>query len=212
MIANTVEADDRFLSTARIPFPVVLIGRRVSGYASMVESSATGDEAARLLIASGCRRFGVLFPALRTQTSHGRVCEFVEAVAAAGLPPVVELGCADRSESAGYNAMQTHLRHRVRAEGFFAVNDTLAIGAYHAVREANLTIPGDLCFVGVGDSDAAPYLAPPLTCVGSSEDDLHAEAARRLLRRFTGHSDESLPVQLPLQTSLRGSTRLHLES
>jgi LacI family transcriptional regulator len=212
LIANTVEADDRFLAEARLPFPVVLIGRRVPGCASVVENPETGREAARLLIESGCRRCAVLSPRLGTQASQNRVSEFTAAVAAAGLPPVIEVGCVDRSESMGYAATRALLGQRIRIDGFFAVNDTLAIGAYHAVREAGLTIPKDICFVGVGDSDAAPYLAPPLTCVGSSEDVLHAEAARLLLRCFAGQDVGQAPVQLLLQISLRGSTRVQPKS
>jgi len=206
LIANTVGSDDLFLTQARIPFPVVLIGRRVAGYASVVENAATGSEAARLLMGSGCRRWAVLYPALSTQASQSRVRQFVAAAAAAGLPPVREIACADRSEQAGCAAMREHFRGRNRADGVFAINDTLAIGAYHAVREAGLSIPRDLCFVGVGDNDASPFLAPPLTCVGSSENALHEEAARLLLRNFSGHP-AAAPLELPLVTALRGSTR-----
>lgn len=211
LIANTIEADDLFLAQTRIPFPVVLIGRRVAGYASVVENAATGTEAARLLAGSNCRRWGVLFPTLGTQASQGRVRQFIEAAAAAGLAPVTEIGCAERSEEAGCAAMREHLRHRQHVDGIFSVNDTLAIGAYHAAHAARLSIPRDICFVGVGDNDASPYLAPPLTCVGSSEDSLHTEAARLLLRAFSGHPGGQ-PIELPLQTSLRGSTRLSTKS
>ena len=107
--------------------------------------------------------------------------------------------------------MRKHLRQRNRADGVFAVTDNLAIGGYHAVREAGLSIPNDLCFVGVGDSDASPYLEPPLTCVGSSEDALHSEAARLLLRAFSGDPAPE-PVELALQTSVRRSTRLSAQS
>jgi len=206
LIANTVEQDDLFLAENSIPFPVVLIGRRVPGYASVVENPATGQEAARILIDSGCRRLAVLMPALGTQTSQGRVRQFIATAAAAGLPPVVEIGCATRDEHSGYAAMAEHLRGGNPAEGIFTVNDTLAIGAMHAAREAGLSVPRDLCIVGVGDHDGSPYLAPPLTCAGSSEDLLHAEAARLLLRNFSGVPGDAV-IELPLQTALRGSTR-----
>lgn len=208
LIANTVEADDRFLAQAKIPFPVVLIGRRVPGYASVVESPETGSEAARLLIASNCERCAALMPQLATQIAHARIRDFGEALALAGRPAPLEIVATDRSERAGCQAMAAHLAGKSRVDGIFAINDSLAVGAFHAVREAGLSIPQDLCFVGVGDGDSSPYLAPPLTCVGSSEDALHSEAARLLLRRFGGASVPLLPVHLPLQSHPGRSTRL----
>jgi LacI family transcriptional regulator len=208
IIANTIEADDHFLEHARVPFPAVLIGRVVPGYASVLESAETGEAAARLLLESGCKRCAILAPALPTAVNLARAGHFAEALREAGRLSPIELKCSDRSERAGYEAMHAHLASAHRSDGFFAITDTLAAGAYHAVREAGLTIPGDLCFVGVGDSESSPYLGPPLACVGSSEEAIHLEAARWLLQCFSGGGTLRVPVRLPLQIFPGGSTRL----
>ena len=210
IIANTIEADDHFLEHARVPFPAVLIGRMVPGYASVLESAETGGAAARLLLDSGAKRCAILEPVLSTATNLARSSHFAAALREAGLPGPIELKCFDRSERAGYEAMHAHLASARRADGFFAITDTLAAGAYHAVRESGLTIPGDLCFVGVGDSESGPYLGPPLACVGSSEEAIHLEAARRLLQCFSGGGALRVPVRLPLQILPGGSTRVHV--
>ena len=207
IIANTIEADDHFLEQARVPFPVVLIGRVVPGYASVLESAETGGAAARLLLESGCQRCAIFTPALPTAVNLARAAHFAAALRQAGHDQPIELNCADRSERAGYEAMRAHLASDSRADGFFAITDTLAAGAYHAVRESGLTIPGDLCFVGVGDNETGPYLGPPLACVGSSEDAIHLEAALRLLRYFSGGVTHHGALRLPLQISPGGSIR-----
>lgn len=208
IIANTIENDDHFLEHARIPFPVVLIGRIVPGYPSVLESADTGAAAARLLLEAGCRQCAMLTPALVTAANRARSEQFALAMKQAGRPRPLDLKCSDRSERAGYEAMHAHLASGRPVNGIFAISDLLALGAYHAVQEAGLEIPRDICFVGVGDSESAPYLSPPLACVGSSESAMHAEAARLLLRCFTGGEVLRGPVRLPLQRTLGGSIRL----
>lgn len=207
IIANTIESDDHFLEHTRVPFPVVLIGRIVPGYPSVLESADTGAAAARLLVEAGCRQCAMLAPALVTAANRARADQFAAALKQAGRPRPLELKCSDRSERAGYEAMHAHLAAERRADGVFAISDLLAVGAYHAVREAGLEIPDDICFAGVGDSESAPYLAPPLACVGSSEQAMHMEAARMLLRCFSGGEVLRAPVRLPLQRTPGGSVR-----
>jgi len=206
IIANTVEADDRFLAREEIPYPVVLINRSVGQLPSVIESPETGAAAARVLLEAGCRACAVLSPVVSTRATSGRAEDFVNTVKSltGGSAPI--LTCAGRDEADGYAAMHAQLRRKREIDGLFAVNDTLAIGAYRAIQEAGLRVPEDIRVVGVGDHSASPYLNPPLTCVGSSEERLHEEAAELLLAQFLGERERALHRVLPLQIIRRGST------
>ncbi len=207
IIANTIPVDDEFLAANRIPYPVVLLGRRVAGYPSVMESSATGREAAGLLIDSGCRDCAVLYPALGTAALGNRVHEFAETISRRGGGQMLSILCADRSEEAGYDAMKRHLAGSAVADGFFAVNDTIAIGACRAILESGRRIPEDVCIVGVGDHPVSAFLTPSLTCVGSSETEMHRAAARLLLELVEGRSPARMHVEVPLSKTIRESTR-----
>ncbi len=206
IITNTVKADDRFLASARIPYPVVLINRSLPNFASVLASPETGGAAAGLLLAAGCRQVAVLVPAMGTASTARRALDFDTAVRNATGRRPARVTCRGRAEDDGYRATRALLRRHPPTDGLFATNDALAIGAYHAIRESGRSIPGNIRVVGVGDHAASPHLAPPLTCVGSSEEQLHAEAAELLLELFTGREAGTPHRVLPLQIVRRAST------
>ena len=67
----------------------------------------------------------------------------------------------------GYQAM-TDLLTRTRgldATCVFAVTDVMAIGAYAALRDHGLSVPGDVSVAGFDDIPIVRDLTPPLTTV-----------------------------------------------
>jgi LacI family transcriptional regulator len=206
IIANTIEADDRFLAQATIPYPVVTINRALPNCAAVLESSDTGRAAADLLLKAGCKRCAVLAPAAGTTTTASRMGVFHAAVETATGRAPIDIVAGGRAEEDGYHAMRAHLQRHRDTDGLYAINDTLAIGAYHAIHESGRRIPQDVKVVGVGDHTASPHLTPPLTCVGASEEELHQEAAALLLALFTGRETGAPHRIMPLQIVRRPST------
>jgi LacI family transcriptional regulator len=70
---------------------------------------------------------------------------------------------SDFTEAGGYYAMQQLLP--AKPDAVFAASDLMAIGAMRAVREAGLTIPDDIAFVGFDDIPPATQYDPQLTTV-----------------------------------------------
>jgi len=50
----------------------------------------------------------------------------------------------------------------------FTSNDTMAIGAYRAIKEYGLKIPEDISVMGFDNSYISQYMSPPLTTVNVS--------------------------------------------
>jgi LacI family transcriptional regulator len=69
----------------------------------------------------------------------------------------------DFTEAGGYYAMQQLLP--AQPEAVFAASDLMAAGAMRAVREAGLSIPDDIAFVGFDDVAIATYSEPRLTTI-----------------------------------------------
>lgn len=207
LITNTIDLDDQFLASAKLPFPVVLLGRRIPGYASVsARSELIGRKAAEILLAAGRRKLAVLQPAVLTQATRSRLAAFVTtAEQATGMPPMM-ITCDNLQERAGYDAMRRYLGFNPACDGIFSISDGLAIGAYCAIKRSGRAIPWDIALVGVGDNPASHYLDPPLTCFENSEESQHQAAAKMLLELVNGSPPENMTVEVPVAPLLKEST------
>lgn len=105
----------------------------------------------------------------------------------------------------GYSAMRQILASNAHPTALFAGNDTLALGAMVAVREAGLSIPEDFAVVGYDDIPAAAFTYPPLTTIRShafEQGRLLGEAATALLDgKEIGSQQDVLPLELIIRAS-----------
>ena len=83
------------------------------------------------------------------------------------------------------------LQHGHRPSAVFAANDLMAMGAMMAIREAGLTIPGDIAVMGFDDIPAARLVYPALTTVAQFQHQLGQRAAEMLMERINGNASES---------------------
>lgn len=107
---------------------------------------------------------------------------------------------------AGYEAMRQLLRGDPHPTAVFAASDQMAIGAYRAIAEASLRVPGDISLIGFDDIDAAAYTAPPLTTVRQPFAELAGRAVALLLQIIGGDTPASTRVVLPPELVVRQST------
>jgi LacI family transcriptional regulator len=205
IITNTVPADDAFLAATTLPYVVVLHGRRLPNYSCVLETPGeAGRRAAEILLARKRRQLVVLAPALLTQATADRAEAFSAAVQA-------QEGAAVTRVTAGFNpasaaaALGAHLTAGGACDGLFAVTDTLALGAYQALKEAGRQIPRDTAVVGVGDHEHADFFDPPLTCVGPANDQVAEEVATVLFHLMSRRRVRPAEVFVPPAVVIRRS-------
>jgi LacI family transcriptional regulator len=207
IITNTQPADDRFLEHARLPFPVVVLGRRIAGYCCVFETlGAVGRHAAEILLTAGCVKPVVFRGRLLAQTSSDRVELFTRTVrekTAFETPEVVCDGLLPRQAEA---ALENALACGLQLDALFAVTDSLAVGAYRALKRRGLKVPQDVAVVGVGDFEVAEYLDPPLTTVAGANDAMVAEAVPLLFRMLRGESELPKEIAVSPPIYIREST------
>jgi LacI family transcriptional regulator len=206
LIANTTPEDDAFLGRTHLPYPVVLVNRSVPGYPCVIEDPAAGTRAAELLVRSKRTRLAVLHGHPLTQTTRTRVDGFLAATNRLLGRPTEVIEAASLSEAGAHDAMTRFFGRKGGIDALYAVTDSLALGAYHAIKRCGYRIPHDISVVGVGDYENAPYFDPPLTCVGVSRDEIGARASQLLLHLLDQTQTEPARVQIPLRTVLRQST------
>jgi LacI family transcriptional regulator len=110
------------------------------------------------------------------------------------------------TEASGARAAHQILAARKRPTAIFAANDSMAVGAMSAAREAGMNVPEDLAVVGFDDIPIAHYVTPPLTTVRVSIAELGARAAERLLGNIQSNNHnprkrEVLPTGLIIRSS-----------
>src|SRR2546421_8312936 len=81
-----------------------------------------------------------------------------------GLSPRVNEFDSGEGEDLGYLATKSILKSGESITALFAGDDAAALGAYQAIHESGLRVPGDISVVGFKDTEAG-LLPPPLPSV-----------------------------------------------
>ena len=109
----------------------------------------------------------------------------------------------DWSEPSGYQAMRRLLA--AKPDAVFAANDSMALAALRAIREAGLRVPEDIALAGFDDIPAAAAADPPLTTVRQPIRRLGEVAAQTLLEIIDDPTGSPRRVILPTELVVRAS-------
>lgn len=188
--------------------PIVFGGRPVSeaqheSYFVDVDNVAGSAGAAEHLIARGRRNIALITGPQDMPAGLDRFLGWRDALHAHGLDTsLVEYG--DFSPYSGMEAMRRLLATGRPIDGLFAANDQMAAGAYSAIHEAGLDIPGDIAVVGFDDDNFGLTATPPLTTVHQPSIGLGEAMARVLVRRLAGEPVDRVTL-LPTELVVRQS-------
>lgn len=172
-----------------------------------VDNLAGGRAATEHLVALGHRRIGVIGGPQALLCTRARIAGHREVCRAAGIPADRRLvRYAEFRYDGGLRAARALLALDDPPTAVFAGSDQQAGGVYDAVREAGLTVPGDVSVVGFDDVPFARWMAPPLTTVRQPLHEMGALAATMLLRLVRGERLEQPRVELPTRLTVRDST------
>ena len=206
IITNTLPADDAFLISTTLPYAVVVQGRRLPNYCCVLETPGeVGRRAADILLARGHRNLVLLTPSLLTETTADRAEAFCAAVQRkSGRSPARVIGEGFTPASIA-TALEAQMKKEPNCDGFFAVTDTLALGAFHVLKKLGRRVPDDVAVVGVGDHEHADFFDPPLTCVGPVYDLVVEEIVTLLFSLMSRRRVHPTEVFVPPTVSLRAS-------
>lgn len=159
------------------------------------------------LLSAGHRRILFLGGAPGQSTAEGRLAGYHRALTAYGVP--VEPGLVRHGEFSredGLRGVRGVLRAGVAFTAVFASTDMVALGALEGLREAGLSVPGDVSLVGYDDIPLARELTPKLTTVHVPYEELGRTAARLVLDGRDGVGEGEDRVLLSTHVTVRGST------
>jgi len=109
------------------------------------------------------------------------------------------------TEQSGYRLTRQMLSEPNRPDALITGNDNMAVGAYRAIHEMGLSIPGDIAVASFNDISVAQFMNPPLTTVHLPAEEIGETAVELLLERVAGR-DLTKHISLAARTIWRGST------
>jgi LacI family transcriptional regulator len=164
--------------------PTVLINcfARNDAAPAILPAHADGAETAvSHLIEAGHRRIGFINGEDWMIASRDRLRGYKRALKRAGIDYDATLVRAGNwLLSGGHDCTRELLAMAEPPTAIFCASDKMAIGAYEAIKEAGLSIPGDISVVGFDDDHTARYLDPPLTTILVPHEDMGRRAVSHL--------------------------------
>jgi DNA-binding LacI/PurR family transcriptional regulator len=96
-------------------------------------------------------------------------------------------------------------------EVILAVNDRVALGAYHAAREAGMRIPEDIAIAGFGFNETTSMFTPPLAVIDQDPRKLGITAANMIIDEIEGKAEVGKRIMIDEQFIINGSIKKQLK-
>jgi LacI family transcriptional regulator len=178
--------------------PIVLVDcyTKDRGLPSVVPDEVQGAKlAVETLLCKGHERIGFINGPRHFPASHGRLEGYKLALAENNIEFGEDLICeGDWWQESGYQHTNTLMRLSNPPTALFCGNDWMAMGAYDALKEMNLSIPQDVAVIGFDNREViAAHMRPPLTTIALPYYEMGQWAVNYLLRSDSDHNPN--PVQ-----------------
>ncbi|WP_297836146.1 LacI family DNA-binding transcriptional regulator [Pseudomonas sp.] len=188
--------------------PTVLVDRLAAKDFDQVgvENKHSSQALVTHLIEHGHRRIGLVAGRRGFSTTQERIEGYRAALSAAGLPfdPQLLVNGESSSEPARL-ATQQLMTLASPPTAIMAANNMMTIGAMHALRDADLAVPGQMALVGFDDFDWADFFVPRLTVIAQPVEALGARAVKLLLKRIESPEGKRQTVRLAPTLRVRNS-------
>jgi LacI family transcriptional regulator len=168
--------------------PVVLFDRDIPGFESskvFVDVYDGAYQAVKYLIEAGCQRIAHIAGPEHIPTFQERMSAYQNALKEYNRELYQELIIKSTGFSAedGVEACEHLLSQSFDA--LFCVNDAVAIGAMHVLREKGYKIPEDISVIGYDDEPYSCYFSPGLTTIWQPVYDMGMLSSKILLDTIT---------------------------
>lgn len=114
----------------------------------------------------------------------------------------------DFSEESGVEAARKILETKKTVDGVFIANDMCAAACMQKLKEAGMSIPGDIAIAGFNNDQVSRLVEPALTTVNYAGEEMGEAAARCLVDQLNGHllNAGGYTITLPAQLFVRESS------
>lgn len=139
-------------------------------------------------------------------SSREREKGYIDAMSKAGYKPYI-INSSEFSIAAGYEITQKLIREGLlNCTGIFAADDYIAFGVIDALRNANISVPGDISIIGYDDQELASSFHPGLTTIKQPAEEMGRIGAETLIKIIRGELKRYNTLTLDPHIVIREST------
>ena len=200
--ANHGDLHDLINATGR----VVVVDEQVSGAEAprlFCDNAEGGRKAGAYLAELGHRSVAYLGAGPEMLSGRRRIAGLREGLGAVGGVEVRLFQC-DYTRVGGARAADAFLAAGRPATAIFAAADEVAIGVLQVLREAGVSVPGDISVIGFDDVAPLHLFDPPLTAVRQPIEEMGRRAVE-ILTSPAEHPDRSNETLLEVDLIVRAS-------
>ncbi|WP_409966987.1 LacI family DNA-binding transcriptional regulator [Bengtsoniella intestinalis] len=222
-IIGTANDDNRALleSLKAENIPVVLVTRSIeNAFNAVLSDNVEGArQAAKHLIANGCKRILFLNGNLKLELCRERLKGYQQGLMDEGIPFDQSLVCNDiamqwagaispvKGTVTPEQAVAHIVSQNIEFDAVLGITDAVAAGAMTTLKNHGITIPDQVKIMGMGDLEIASFTDPPLTTMHQSADTIGRRSVELLLeqiesRDFTAKTLEKLPFTLVVRETV----------
>ena len=209
IVVNPRKGDAALRKIIESKFPILIFGSSGHPRENSIgtEDKEASCQATAHLLSLGHQRIAhVSYAPLAYLPAHRRFEGYRKALRAAKVSFDENLFAEGNfSCESGYLAMRQILAARAKPTAVFAGNDTIALGAMVAVRQAGFSIPEEFAVVGYDDIPAAAFACPPLTTVRSLAFEQGKIAGEVMIDLVNGKEQGRKTAIVPLELVIRES-------
>lgn len=211
IIFATMRARELFVPDIPAGTPVVMLNATNAKHTTSVlpDEFEGGRQAVNLLLERGHTSNIALLgqneeveqDVFRSATVARRVRGIRQTMAEAELKFVAEESIWLWEPEEGYTATKRLFRDHEGVRALVCMNDRIAFGAYQALAEMGLEVPGDVSIVSFDNDELASYLRPGLTTIALPHEAM-GQAAVELLLSQGGKGEVLIPMPVVLRDSI----------
>ncbi len=212
IIVSFSEANqEEFIKLREDQFPAVQIYRKsprsvISTIA--IDNVDSSYRAVKYLISLGHRSIGHITTGISTLSGAERLEGYKKAMDEAGYEYSEEwIFSGTHCAETGYSGMKSLLELKNSVTAVFATHDLMAVGAYDAIYEKGLSIPGDISIIGHDNIEISRLVHPKLTTVDTFKNKLGHAGVDLLMEEIQDKSSINREVIFKTELIVRDSTR-----
>lgn len=195
----------------KLHIPIVYIDRQAEHANIVVQSDNEygGFLATEELLKKGCRRIFFLCDRRRLLPIRQRYEGYLKAHKKYGVPidDTLKLDGTVGYVQAKEDMLRILEEGKLKFDGVFATNDTMALGVLHAMQEFGTKVPDEVKLVGFDDISLSEFCNPPLTTITQNTEMMGQKAVIKLIEMMKG--DKTVCAQnivIPVTLDVRGTT------
>lgn len=170
-----------------------------------IDHERAAFDAVNHLIKQGHRDIAMISGTLEDPNNgYARYQGYVSALKTAGIEVEEQwIRIGNYRYESGLENMKYFLQLKQRPSAVFAATDEMAIGAIHAIQDADLQVPDDFSVISIDNTRMASMVRPQLTSVAQPMYDIGAVSMRLLTKLMTNEKVETSKVILPHEVIAR---------